>query len=127
MTRSLTLIKLYFVDSLRVLHNEIKEKLKLRNLPGPIPDNLQLSLFYGKFKTLAAKAGNLLREIEMRCAGHPEYNNLLSDCIQAYLNVRKALLFNIIADNIRMKHENANMIQFVNDFNEGDRWNHVCT
>jgi hypothetical protein len=109
MTRSMTLIKLYFVESIRNIQSEVQEKLK--ETPEP-PNNLQLQLFYIKFKALGSKIKYLMVELEHRCADHKEYYSLLSDCTGAYISVRKNLLNNQISINLHAKNMNSTMVQF---------------
>nr|KAJ3422367.1 Golgi transport complex subunit 3 [Polyrhizophydium stewartii] len=90
MTRSMTLIKMHFVDSIRALHGDIREKLAGR-----------LTLFYVKFRTLASRVKHLVSEIEERCNTHPEYLALLRDCFAAFFVVRRTLLGPFIADHIK--------------------------
>ncbi|KAL2918197.1 Golgi transport complex subunit 3 [Polyrhizophydium stewartii] len=101
MTRSMTLIKMHFVDSIRALHGDIREKLAGRQTHEPLPTNMQLTLFYVKFRTLASRVKHLVSEIEERCNTHPEYLALLRDCFAAFFVVRRTLLGPFIADHIK--------------------------
>ncbi|XJO73885.1 hypothetical protein BDV3_004794 [Batrachochytrium dendrobatidis] len=100
MTRSITLVKMHFVDLIRGLQQEIQEKLVGRQTHEPLPANMQLTLFYVKFRTLASKTKHLLEEIEERCNGHPEYLALLRDCFTSYFVVRRALLTPFITNHM---------------------------
>jgi uncharacterized protein YaaR (DUF327 family) len=112
MTRSMTLIKLYFVDAIRQLQTEIRDKLKLQTGAEAISNNVQLSLFFVKFRALASRTRGLLSELEMRCASHQEYFALLRDCINAYVKVRKTFLTPIISENVKKKVLEGNGVQF---------------
>ncbi|KAJ3275146.1 Golgi transport complex subunit 3 [Terramyces sp. JEL0728] len=111
MTKSLTLIKMYFVDSIRKLQGEIKDTLSQRSTNEPLPPNLQLSLFYSKFVTFASKTKHLIAEIERRCAGHPEYFYLLKDCLNSFTNIRKSFLYHYISDSIKQMQD-PNLMTF---------------
>lgn len=113
MTRSLTLIKLYFIESLRLLQADIQEKISQRIPNEALPANIQLSLFYVKFKGLASKTKHLIEEIEKRCSVHPEYLSLLRDCINNLKNIRKELLSPYIIQNIREKNSDPSLVTFV--------------
>ncbi len=113
MTRSLTLIKLYFIESLRLLQADIQEKISERIPNDALPAKIQLSLFYVKFKGLASKTKHLIEEIEKRCPVHPEYLSLLRDCINSLKNIRKELLSPYIIQNIREKNSDPSLVTFV--------------
>lgn len=114
----MTLIKLHFVESLRNLQYEIREKINLRTTAEPLPPNIQLSLFYLKFKTFASSTRQLISELEIRCPSHPEYAfltryySLLKDCMNTYTSVRSSLMIPIITENIKAKNFDATTIQF---------------
>ncbi|KAI8902930.1 Sec34-like family-domain-containing protein [Globomyces pollinis-pini] len=112
MTRGLTLIKLYFVESIRQLQSEIRDKIKARESGSVLPSSLQLSLFYVKFKSFAAKTKPLISEIEQRCVYHREYLSLLRDCFAAYTSVRSSILSPYIHQNIRDMSVDTNLTTF---------------
>ncbi|KAJ3287812.1 Golgi transport complex subunit 3 [Borealophlyctis nickersoniae] len=101
MTRGMSLIKMHFVNTLRATLNDIKEKIANRDPGDPLSPNMQLSLFYVKFRTLAPKLKYLVSEIEKRCEGHREYFSLLGDCFKTYFWVRQTLLGPYIAAQIQ--------------------------
>ncbi|KAH6567893.1 hypothetical protein BASA82_000752 [Batrachochytrium salamandrivorans] len=100
MTRSITLVKMHFVNVIRGLQQDIGEKLEGRQTHEPLPMNMQLTLFYVKFRTLASKIKHLLGEIEERCNEHTEYLVLLRDCFTAYFVARRTLLSPFISAHI---------------------------
>jgi uncharacterized protein YaaR (DUF327 family) len=112
MTRSMTLIKLHFVDAIRQLQTEIRDKLKLQTGTELISSNVQLSLFFVKFRALASRMRGLVSELEMRCPSHQEYFALLRDCINAYVKVRRTLLTPIISENVKKKLIESNGVQY---------------
>ncbi|KAJ3161949.1 Golgi transport complex subunit 3 [Geranomyces michiganensis] len=92
MTRGLTLIKMHFVRSMRTTLADIKQKIANRGPKDLLTPNMQLSLFYVKFRTLAPSLRFLLAQLEARCENHPEYYALLGDCLSTYFQVRQGLL-----------------------------------
>ncbi|KAL0570742.1 Golgi transport complex subunit 3 [Marasmius crinis-equi] len=112
LTRAMTLIKMYFVGSLRAMSSDIARRLS---------ENKTLSqatahhLLYTRFLSLSLRqpstASNshspsslppLLRELERRAASHPEtLEALLAECHAAYLSTRKALVGNVVREEVR--------------------------
>ncbi|KAI8820860.1 Sec34-like family-domain-containing protein, partial [Fimicolochytrium jonesii] len=110
MTRGLTLIKMHYVQTLRALMADIKEKIANRGPKEPLTPNLQLSLFYVKFRTIAPALRFLLAQLEARCENHPEYFALLGDCLSTYFQVRKSLLDPYIAAHIQAFLETGDIL-----------------
>ncbi|KAJ3312446.1 Golgi transport complex subunit 3 [Blyttiomyces sp. JEL0837] len=110
MTRGLTLIKILFVNSIRALHSEIKEKITDRQPNDPLAKSLQTSLLYVKFRNLAIKMRPLLFEIEVRCDGHREYLGLLGECFSAYFSVRRSILAPYITTAVSKLSEDADIL-----------------
>ena len=111
LTRSLTLIKLYFVDSIRTLQNDvaIKASAKSKEL---LPENIQISLFYVRFKALAQTTQPLISELEQRCLPNQEYFALLQDCIYTFISCRKNLLTKYVVERFRNRSEGDNLAKF---------------
>ncbi|KAJ3010421.1 Golgi transport complex subunit 3 [Thoreauomyces humboldtii] len=101
MTRGLTLIKMHFVHIMRATLADIKEKIANRGAKDLLTPNLQLSLFYVKFRSLSPGLRFLLAQLEARCENHPEYYALLGDCLATYFSVRQLLLDPYIAAHIQ--------------------------
>jgi hypothetical protein len=78
-----------------------------------IDADVQLSLLYVKFKNLATTSRGLISEIEQRCGVHPEYFSLLRDCINTYTNIRKSILIPVISENVKLKSNSGNNLQYV--------------
>ncbi|KAI6121799.1 Sec34-like family-domain-containing protein [Pisolithus sp. B1] len=77
MTRAMTLIKMFFLASMRALATDVS-------------------------KRLSEKLAPLLGELERRAAAHPEeLSALLSECHSAYFSVRKSLLVGRLTEEIR--------------------------
>ncbi|KAH6567492.1 hypothetical protein BASA60_009022 [Batrachochytrium salamandrivorans] len=87
----LTQVKMHFVNVIRGLQQDIGEKLEGRQTHEPLPMNMQLTLFYVKFRTLASKIKHLLGEIEERCNEHHEYLVLLRDASRLFCGATNTL------------------------------------
>ncbi|TPX56813.1 hypothetical protein PhCBS80983_g04242 [Powellomyces hirtus] len=101
MTRGLTLIKMHFVRTMRATLADVKEKIANRGPKDPLTPNMQLSLFYVKFRALAPSLRFLLAQLEARCENHPEYYALLGDCLSTYFQVRQNILDPYIAAQVQ--------------------------
>ncbi|RPA99180.1 hypothetical protein L873DRAFT_1835529 [Choiromyces venosus 120613-1] len=91
MTRALTLIRNYFVTSVREVANEVMGRIKERQMN----DTTQSALLYAKFRVNAPLLRELVGEIEKRC-DHEEYISLLNECYSAFASVRQKLIIPII-------------------------------
>ncbi|RIB08130.1 Sec34-like family-domain-containing protein [Gigaspora rosea] len=91
MTRGITLIKMYFINTIKGLGIEISKKTN-----QSANSTVQTALFYVKFRAVAPKLKELVYEVEKRCPAHREYNSLLNDCYNAYFSVRQQLLIPVI-------------------------------
>ncbi|THH31401.1 hypothetical protein EUX98_g2790 [Antrodiella citrinella] len=98
MTRAMTLIKMYFVGSLRALAADISRRLSERD----ISSTAQTHLLYTRFMTVSGQLAPLLGELERRAAVHPEeLSSLLTECHTAYFIARKSLLVGRLTEEIR--------------------------
>ncbi|RUP45831.1 LOW QUALITY PROTEIN: Sec34-like family-domain-containing protein, partial [Jimgerdemannia flammicorona] len=100
MTRGMTLIKMYFITTLRGLGLEVSKKASTKAPDQPMNPTTQSTLFYVKFRTAAPKLKALVHEIEKRCPDHREYYALLNDCYNAYFTVRQSLLNQVVGAKI---------------------------
>ncbi|KAF7728396.1 Golgi transport complex subunit 3 [Apophysomyces ossiformis] len=90
MTRGMTLIKMYVVNSIKKLGYEI---YKLGNATKP-----------------------LTSQVEKRCEGHKEYQTLHRDMLNAYFQIRQQLLSPVITRKIQQLGPNAgDLIKFAQD------------
>ncbi|TRM70359.1 Sec34-like family-domain-containing protein [Schizophyllum amplum] len=90
MTRAMTLIRMYFVGSLRALSTD------------DVSPTAQMHLLYTRFKTVASQMAPLLGELERRAQVHPaELAALLAECHTAFFSTRKALLVGRVTEEIR--------------------------
>ena len=96
LSRALGMVKIYVTRS---LENATQQVLPKPGNEQPNTDNASI-LYYGKFRTNAARIKSLMSEIEDRVEKSPEYLNLLSDCHQCYFNQRQILLGPCVSDAI---------------------------
>ncbi|BGP34343.1 Golgi transport complex subunit 3 [Rhodotorula toruloides] len=89
LTRSMTLIKMYFVTTMRRIAAEAQEKMGGKELS----ETALNALLYAKFTSSAPTLRILLVELEKRASADPsEYASLLSECYSTYFASRSALL-----------------------------------
>ncbi|KAH7923166.1 Sec34-domain-containing protein [Leucogyrophana mollusca] len=98
MTRAMTLIKMYFVGSLRALTGDISKRLSEKD----VSSTAQMHLLYTRFRSVTPQLAPLLGELERRAEAHPEeLSALLSECHAAYISARKELLVGRLMEEIR--------------------------
>ncbi|XP_069061507.1 conserved oligomeric Golgi complex subunit 3 isoform X2 [Pleurodeles waltl] len=88
LSRAMHLMKTYTVNT---LHNLTSQLIKRDPLAVPSSDNA-FTLFYVKFRAAAPKVSTLIEQIEQRCEKIPEYQQLLSEIHNCYLDQRELLL-----------------------------------
>ncbi|KPV74096.1 uncharacterized protein RHOBADRAFT_16425, partial [Rhodotorula graminis WP1] len=89
LTRSMTLIKMYFVSTVRKLAADVQDKVQGKDLSDAAFD----ALLYAKFSQPAPTLRILLYELEKRALTDPdEYGSLLSECYAVWFAARGALL-----------------------------------
>ncbi|KAK2502492.1 hypothetical protein MC885_016797, partial [Smutsia gigantea] len=88
LSKALHLMKTYTVNTLQNLTSQL-----LKRDPSSVPnaDNA-FTLFYVKFRAAAPKVRTLIEQIEQRTEKIPEYQQLLNDIHQCYLDQRELLL-----------------------------------
>uniref|UniRef100_A0A8C4MCC4 Conserved oligomeric Golgi complex subunit 3 n=1 Tax=Equus asinus TaxID=9793 RepID=A0A8C4MCC4_EQUAS len=88
LSKALHLMKTYTVNTLQNLTSQL-----LKRDPSSVPnaDNA-FTLFYVKFRAAAPKVRTLIEQIEQRSEKIPEYQQLLNDIHQCYLDQRELLL-----------------------------------
>ncbi|KAJ9118234.1 hypothetical protein QFC22_004141 [Naganishia vaughanmartiniae] len=90
MTRSMTLIKMYFVNAIRTLGGEVFRKINDR---FELSETAMMALIYTKFTSFAFPLRPLLAELELRATQNKEeLGNLLEDCHHAWIGVRRHLI-----------------------------------
>ncbi|KAI0332278.1 Sec34-domain-containing protein [Cubamyces sp. BRFM 1775] len=98
MTRAMTLIKMYFVGSLRALTADVSKRLSEKD----VSTTAQTHLLYTRFRTVSGPLAPLLAELERRAQAHPdELSALLAECHTAYFSARKSLLVGRLMEEIR--------------------------
>ncbi|KAF5381998.1 hypothetical protein D9615_004200 [Tricholomella constricta] len=105
MTRAMTLIKMYFVGSLRALSVDVSKRLSEKARTDrsiDVSPTAQMHLLYTRFKTVSSQLLPLLSELERRARSHPhELSALLEECHDAYFSARKSLLVGRITEEIK--------------------------
>ncbi|KAJ7731297.1 Sec34-like family-domain-containing protein [Mycena maculata] len=98
MTRAMTLIRMYFVGSLKALSADVSKRISEKD----VSPTAQMHLLYTRFKSVSAQLAPLLGELERRAQAHPaELSALLTECHTAYFSVRKALLVGRLTEEIK--------------------------
>ncbi|KAL6301269.1 Sec34-like family-domain-containing protein [Sparassis latifolia] len=104
MTRAMTLIKMYFVGSLRALTQDVSRRMseKAWQKQHDVSATAQMHLLYTRFNSVSSQLAPLLAELERRAQVHPEeLSALLSECHTAYFAARKSLLVGRLVEEIR--------------------------
>src|SRR5271169_3390391 len=104
MTRALTLVRVYFINSLKGISNDIYQRIAAKvyislvnsELMKAMNETTQSALLYAKFRSNSAPLKNVVREIEQRSHDHEEYASLLNECYQSYFGIRLRLIAPII-------------------------------
>ncbi|KAF9520990.1 hypothetical protein BS47DRAFT_2766 [Hydnum rufescens UP504] len=99
MVRAMTLIKMYFVGTLKALAADVQRRMADKDLS----ETAKTHLLYAKFSSLSGPTAPLLAELERRAGTHPDdLSSLLSECHTAYFVARKALIAGRLTNEIRM-------------------------
>ncbi|KAM0786692.1 hypothetical protein ACM66B_002137 [Microbotryomycetes sp. NB124-2] len=109
LTRSMTLIKMYFVSTIRRLTQEVADKMAGKELS----DTALNALLYAKFSSAAETLKILVTELEKRANIDPgEYGALLNECYGAWFGSRSALLSASLVEEVRrMDPGNSDLIK----------------
>ncbi|KAA1475103.1 Sec34-domain-containing protein [Dentipellis sp. KUC8613] len=98
MTRAMTLIRMFFVGSLRALTQDVSRRLSEKD----VSTTAQMHLLYTRFTTVSTQLAPLLGELERRARAYPdELAALLAECHTAYFSARKSLLVGRLTEEIR--------------------------
>ncbi|KAF7319724.1 RRM domain-containing protein [Mycena kentingensis (nom. inval.)] len=98
MTRAMTLVRMYFVASLKTLSADVTKRISEKD----VSHTAQTHLLYTRFRTVSTHLAPLLGDLERRAASHPaELSALLGECHAAYFSVRKSLLVGRLVQEIR--------------------------
>ncbi|ORY35518.1 Sec34-like family-domain-containing protein [Naematelia encephala] len=97
MTRSMTLIKIYFINTIRALGAEVGKRLADKSLS----ETTTMALLYTKFNSLSPTLQPLLAELEHRVALTPdELTSLLNECHSAWMSTRQSLIGGRVAEEV---------------------------
>ncbi|KAJ7504805.1 Sec34-like family-domain-containing protein [Mycena galericulata] len=97
LTRAMTLVRMYFVGSLRALAADVGKRVGEKT-PSPA---LLPHLLYTRFRTFSTALVPLLRALESRVVGHAELGALLGECHSAYFGVRRGLVGGVVRGEVR--------------------------
>ncbi|KAI0338277.1 Sec34-domain-containing protein [Trametopsis cervina] len=98
MTRAMTLIKMYFVGSLRALVVDVSKRISEKD----VSTTAQMHLLYTRFNSVSQQLAPLLGELERRAVAHPdELSALLAECHAAYFSARRGLLVPRLVEEIK--------------------------
>jgi len=111
MTRSMTLIKIYFVNTIKFTGQEVSRKLAERAQS----ETAIQALLYNKFVTLSHAVRPLMAELEHRSSVNPdELRALLTECHSAYISTRHGLLGAKVSDEVgRLDPRNSDLVDLV--------------
>ncbi|KAG0654262.1 Golgi transport complex subunit 3 [Rhodotorula mucilaginosa] len=110
LTRAMTLIKMYFVSTVRRIATQVAEKMAGKDLS----ETAQNALLYSKFSSAAPTLRILLFELEKRAHSDPtEYSSLLSECYSTWFAARTQLLSPLLAEEVRRMDPGASSTDLV--------------
>ncbi|KAF8342284.1 Sec34-like family-domain-containing protein [Cantharellus anzutake] len=109
MTRAMTLIKIYFVGSLKSLASDAQRRMTEQKLSA----TAEKHILYSKFGAMAGPVAPLLAELERRAMEHPdELASLLSECHTIYFSVRKSVISGRLSAEIKaLDPANSNLVE----------------
>ncbi|GAA5929054.1 Golgi transport complex subunit COG3 [Sporobolomyces koalae] len=104
LTRAMTLIKMYFVSTVRQITLDTAEKMNGRELS----DTALYALLYQKFQSPSSSLRILLVELEKRAESDPnEYGALRAECFQVWFAARTQLLSPGLAQEVKRMDPNG--------------------
>ncbi|KAI9637525.1 Sec34-like family-domain-containing protein [Dioszegia hungarica] len=108
MTRSMTLIKIYFVSSVRSTGQEVGKKLYDKSLS----ETATQALLFPKFSSLASSLRPLIHELETRASrSNDELAPLLAECHSAWIGTRQGLMGPRVAEEVgRLDPEKGELV-----------------
>jgi hypothetical protein len=107
----MTLIKIYFVNTIKSTGQEVSRKLAERAQS----ETAIQALLYNKFVTLSHAVRPLMVELEHRSSVNPEeLRALLSECHSAYISTRHSLLGAKVSDEVgRLDPRGSGLVDLV--------------
>ena len=114
LTRAMTLIKMYFVGSLKALTSDVSRRMPDKQ----VTSTTQMHLLYTRFQTVAVQVAPLIGELERRARSYPEdLESLLAECHSAYFSARRTLLLGRLAEEIRgLDPTRADLVELVSNY-----------
>lgn len=134
--RAMTLVKMFFVASLRALTADIQRRTSdkvssflakpfVRNNRyfKDMSDTAHLHLLYSKFTMTSIQVAPLLAELERKAIKYPnEVGSLLVECHSAYISSRRSLLLSRVTSDIKgLDLRNSDLVELVS-FWVGSWW-----
>jgi conserved oligomeric Golgi complex subunit 3 len=112
MTRALTLVRVYVVNSLKSISNDINQRISGKAMN----ETTQSALLYAKFRSSAPPLKKVVGEIEQRSHDNDEYAALLNECYQAYFGIRLRLITPIIMSRMAEISGTKDIVPYVSLF-----------
>ncbi|KAK1927132.1 Sec34-like family-domain-containing protein [Papiliotrema laurentii] len=108
MTRSMTLIKIFFVNTVKALGQEVARRIADRALS----ETATQALIYTKFASLASSLRPLIAELENRVKISPnELSSLLAECHSVWVATRQSLIGGRVTDEVaRMNPHSSDLV-----------------
>ncbi|XP_057302069.1 conserved oligomeric Golgi complex subunit 3-like [Hydractinia symbiolongicarpus] len=100
LTQALGLVKQYVINILRNASNQALAALHKDNQPAMNFTDSSYTALYGKFKTQSMRVKNIMEQIEERSENNAEYESLISDCQQCYLEYRWQLISPFVTETV---------------------------
>lgn len=100
LSQALGLVKQYVTNILRNAGNQALAALQKENQPTVNFNDSSYTALYGKFKTHSLRVKTIMEQIEGKTTELEEYESLISDCQQCYLEYRWQLISPFVTDTI---------------------------
>ncbi|XP_066915841.1 conserved oligomeric Golgi complex subunit 3-like [Clytia hemisphaerica] len=100
LNQALQLVKQYVVNVMRNTASQSVEAMKIANQPSLNVNDSNYTALYGKFKTQAIRIKSIMEKLEEREKNSKEYEQLISDCQQCYLEYRWQIMSPFIHETI---------------------------
>jgi len=103
LSQALGLVKQYVINHLRNASNQAIESLYKghESDSSAMLNDSSFTVLYGKFKTQSLRIKNIMEQIEDRAKLNEEYELLVSDCQQCYLEYRWQLISPFVTETIK--------------------------
>lgn len=101
LSQALGLVKQYVTSILKNGGNQALLALQKENQPTVNFNESSYTALYGKFKTHSMRVKNIMEQIESKPDDIEEYNSLISDCQQCYLEYRWQLISPFVIETVK--------------------------